>query len=273
MQLIAEAYHLLSFLKPGMSNEELAETFDEWNKGDDLESFLIEITAKIFRKKDTVSDAYLIDVIQDVAAQKGTGKWVTQAALDLGVPVPTITAAVDARLISSLKEERINAHKEMNGVKVETPTVDPAEVRSALFLSKICSYAQGMALIKKANREYQWNLNLSEISRIWRGGCIIRSTLLCTISEAFAKNPELENLILAHAFVKEFRKQFGTWLRLMSKGILAGVPLPAMSASLAYFEGSSWDRLPQNLTQAQRDFFGAHGYERVDREGKFHTEW
>lgn len=273
MQLIAEAYHLLSYLHPGLSNEELAATFEEWNVSDDLKSFLIEITAKIFRKKDEHSEEYLIDVISDAAQQKGTGKWTTQVALDLGVPVPTITAAVDARLLSSLKEERMVACEKMKGVKVKTPSIDIDEVKSAFSLSRICVYAQGFALMKRANDDYGWNMNLSEISRIWQGGCIIRSALLPKISEAFTTHPDLKNLVIAPRFSMKFRKEYPVWLNVMSKGILAGVPLPAMSASLSYFESYSWDRLPQNLTQAQRDLFGAHGYERIDKKGTFHTEW
>lgn len=273
MQLIAEAYHLLTYLHPGLSNEELAETFEEWNQGEDLKSFLIEITAKIFRKKDELSEEYLIDIISDAAEQKGTGKWMTQVALDLNVPVPTITAAVDARLLSSLKEERIEASKNMKGIKVETPTISADEVKSALIVSRICVYAQGFALMKRASDEYGWKTDLSEIGRIWQGGCIIRSALLPKISDAWKKNQELKNLVVAPSFMRKFREEYGTWTQVVSKGILAGVPLPAMSASLMYFESCAWDRLPQNLTQAQRDYFGAHGYERIDREGTFHTDW
>ncbi len=273
MQLIAEAYHLLSYLQPGLTNDELAATFDEWNKGEDLKSFLVEITAKIFRKKDEKTGEHLIDLIQDAAEQKGTGKWTTQAALDLGVAVPSITAAVDARILSSLKGERVKAQGDMEGVKVETPTIEAEEVRSAIFLSKICSYAQGMALIQKANKEHQWNLDLSEICRIWQGGCIIRSVLLRTFSKAFKSDPFLPNLVLASPLMDEFRKKYAVWTSVVSRGVLAGLPLPAMSASLAYFESYSWGRLPQNLTQAQRDFFGAHGYERIDKNGTFHTNW
>lgn len=273
MQLIAEAYHLLTYLKPGLTNEQLADVFSEWNRGDDLQSFLIEITAKIFRKKDEKTSEHLIDLIQDAAEQKGTGKWTTQAALDLGVAVPSITAAVDARILSSLKEERVKAQGDMEEVKVETPTIEAEEVRSAIFLSKICSYAQGMALIRKASEEYRWNLDLAEICRLWQGGCIIRSVLLRAFSNAFKKNPGLTNLMIDPKVMNEFREKYGFWTRVVSKGALAGVPIPAMGASLSYFGSYSWGRLPQNLTQAQRDFFGAHGYERIDKKGTFHTNW
>ncbi|HLC75847.1 MAG TPA: NADP-dependent phosphogluconate dehydrogenase [Candidatus Peribacterales bacterium] len=271
MQLIAEAYHLLSYLHPGLTNAELAETFAEWNTAE--KSYLLEITTKIFRKKDTETNEYLIDVIQDAAKQKGTGKWVIEAALDLGVPVPTIAASVDARVLSSMKEERGEAWEAMHGVPVETPSIERGDVQAALYLSRLCAYAQGMALLKHASDEYQWNLNLAEINRIWQGGCIIRSALLREISNAFATDPQLKNLILSPSLMEKFREKFAVWNGVLSKGILAGLPLPAMSASLSYFTSYSWDRLPQNLTQAQRDFFGAHGYERTDREGTFHTEW
>lgn len=273
MQLIAEAYHLLSYLHPGLTNAELAETFDTWNRGADLQSFLLEITAKIFRTKDTKSNEYLIDVIEDAAKQKGTGKWTIQAALDLQVPIPTIAAAVDARVLSSFKAERMEAWEAMHGTPVETPVIEREDVRAALSLSRMCSYAQGMALLQRASDEYHWDLKLSEISRIWEGGCIIRSALLTEISSAFAKNPKLKNLVLAPACMLQFREKFGAWTRVVSKGVLAGLPLPAMSSALAYFSTYSWDRLPQNLTQAQRDFFGAHGYNRTDIPGEFHTEW
>jgi len=273
MQLIAEAYHLLSYLHPGLTNPELAATFDEWNSGSDLQSFLLEITAKIFQKKDTETSEYLIDVIQDAAQQKGTGKWTMQVALELGVPVPTMSAAVDARLLSSFKTEREAACEAMQGVAVETPSIEPEEVRSALHLSRICAYAQGMALLRKAGEEHGWNLNLLETSRIWQGGCIIRSSLLRTIAEAYTHDAQLSNLLFASPFIQLFREKLSVWTHVLSKGILAGLPLPAMSASLAYFESMSWDRLPQNLTQAQRDYFGAHGYERTDTQGVFHTDW
>lgn len=301
MQLIAEAYHLLSYLHPGLSNEELAETFEEWNTGDDLKSYLVEITVKIFRKKDDLFSSsetgaklldsphrgsleenknrpnreahYLLDCISDVAKQKGTGKWVTQTALDLGVPIPTITAAVDARFMAALKEDRVKASKMTKSMKVETPKITPEDVRHALFLSKIVAYAQGLMLIHRAGKEYGWKLNLSGICRIWQGGCIIRSSLLGIFSKAYKKNPDLESLLLDTDLFGKFQEHHGVWRDVLKKGIGAGVPLPAMGASMAYFDSYFHERLPQNLTQAQRDFFGAHGYERVDKEGTFHTKW
>ena len=273
MQLIAEAYHLLSSLHPGLSNAELAATFEEWNQGEDLQSFLVEITAKIFRKKDSDSKNDLLDVISDAAKQKGTGKWVSQTALDLGIPIPTITAAVDARFMAAFKDERVKASKMTKGMKVETPKITPDDVRRALFLSKIAAYAQGLMLIQRAGKEYGWNLSLSELCRIWQGGCIIRSSLLGTFSESFRKNPDLPNLLLDEELFSKFREHHAAWRDVLKKGIGAGIPLPAMSASLSYFDSYFHERLPQNLTQAQRDFFGAHGYERLDKKGTFHTKW
>ncbi|MDP3976267.1 MAG: NADP-dependent phosphogluconate dehydrogenase [bacterium] len=272
MQLIAEAYHLLTYVT-GLNNEQLAETFHQWNAADDLRSFLIEITAKIVEKKDELTGGYLLDVVKDSAQQKGTGGWTVEAAMDYTTPVPSIAAAVDARLLSSQKNQRVSAAKKMDGVKVEMPVITAQEVRAALLLSKICVYAQGMALIQQASEVNGWNLNLSEICRIWQGGCIIRSALLKSFSEVFLKNPNIANLMVAEELHLHFRKNRSVWAAVVSKGIQAGVPLPALSASLAYFDSYFTERLPQNLTQAQRDFFGAHTYERLDREGAFHSNW
>lgn len=272
MQLIAEAYYILSY-GCGLTNEELAATFAEWNEGDDLKSFLIEITAKIFEKKDDETGKHLVDLIVDKAGQKGTGKWTTQVALDLGVAIPTITAAVDARILSSLKDERMKAGDMMEGFTVTSPHLHPDQIRNALFLSKIVSYAQGFTLLKKASDEYGWNLPMAEICRIWKGGCIIRSTLLATFEQAFAKNPELPNLLTdptIHAF---FREKLRSLREVVAVSVAAGMPVPAMSASLAYFDSYFHDRLPQNLIQAQRDLFGAHTFERTDKEGVFHADW
>jgi 6-phosphogluconate dehydrogenase len=272
MQLIAEAYYLLSY-GCGLTNEELADTFEEWNKGEDLKSFLIEITARIFRKKDEETGKDLVDLIVDKAGQKGTGKWTTQTALDLGVAIPTITAAVDARILSSLKDERMKASDMMEGFMVTSPHLHPESIRDALFLSKICSYAQGFTLLKKASEEYKWDLPLAEICRLWTGGCIIRSTLLATFQKAFEKNESLPNLLTdptIHGWFKEKLKQLR---ETVATGAAAGMPLPAMSASLAYFDSYFHDRLPQNLIQAQRDYFGAHTFERTDKPGTFHAEW
>ncbi len=272
MQLIAEAYHLLTYVS-GLENADLATLFAEWNEGDDLKSFLIEITAQIFKKKE--GDAYLVDLILDSAGSKGTGKWTSETALSLGVMIPTITAAVDARAMSAHKKERSAAFKilEPYDLKVDTPDLDSADVRSALFLSKICSYAQGMALIAAASREYGWNLPFAEICRIWKGGCIIRSTLLGTFEKAFTKDPSLKNLLLDPTIIEEFKAKHQVWRSVIAKGIAAGVPLPAMTASVSYFDGYFTENLPQNLIQAQRDLFGAHTFQRIDKEGTFHEDW
>jgi len=272
MQLIAEAYHLLTYVS-GLENDALAKLFAEWNEGDDLKSFLIEITAQIFRKKE--GDAYLVDLILDSAGSKGTGKWTSQCALDLGVMIPTITAAVDARAMSAHKQERVAAFKALEPYKlaVDTPDLSSDDVRSALFLSKICSYAQGMALIAAASKEYGWNLPFAEICRIWKGGCIIRSTLLRTFEAAFKKDPSLKNLLLDPAIIEQFKAKHQTWRSVIAKGIAAGVPLPAMTASVSYFDGYFTENLPQNLLQAQRDLFGAHTFQRIDKEGTFHADW
>ncbi|HVW66110.1 MAG TPA: NADP-dependent phosphogluconate dehydrogenase [Candidatus Peribacteraceae bacterium] len=274
MQLIAETYHLLGYVA-GLDDDAQADVFAEWNNGDDLHSFLIEITAKVLRKKDPDTGKQLVDVILDSAGSKGTGKWTSQSALDLGVMIPTITAAVDARYMSAHKEERIAAAKALESYdfKVKTPGMEADDVRHALFLSKICSYAQGMALIAAASEEYGWKLQYDHICRIWKGGCIIRSTLLKNFEQAFAKNPGLKNLLLDDELLQMFRQYHQTWRKVIADGIEAGVPLPAMCASLAYFDGYFTERLPQNLTQAQRDFFGAHTYQRIDKDGTFHTEW
>ncbi len=272
MQLIAESYHLLTYVS-GLENDALAKLFAEWNEGDDLKSFLIEITAQIFKKKE--GDAYLVDLILDSAGSKGTGKWTSQCALDLGVMIPTITAAVDARAMSAHKKERVAAFKTLEpyDMKVETPELDPADVRSALYLSKICSYAQGMALIAAASKEYGWNLPFAEICRLWKGGCIIRSTLLGTFEKAFKKDPSLKNLLLDPTVLSQFNEKHAAWRSVMAKGIAAGVPLPAMTASVSYFDGYFTETLPQNLIQAQRDLFGAHTFQRTDKEGTFHADW
>lgn len=272
MQLIAEAYHLLSRIC-GLNNEQLAALFSEWNEKKDLQSFLIEITATIFKKKDTETGKNLIDLILDKAAQKGTGKWTTQTALDLGVMIPTITAAVDARIMSAHKDERIKASALTKDMKVALPKLKPPMIADALFLSKICSYAQGLAMIAKASSDYQWTIPLDEVCRIWKGGCIIRSTLLGAFEKAFRKEPDLKNLMTSEGIFKKFFSKQRKWRKVVSSGILAGVPLPAMSASLSYFDGYFHEKLPQNLTQAQRDLFGAHTFERTDKSGSFHEDW
>jgi 6-phosphogluconate dehydrogenase len=274
MQLIAEIYHVLRYIC-GLENAQQADLFDVWNEGDDLHSFLMEITAQIFRKKDDLTANDLLDMIVDKAGSKGTGKWTSQNALDLGVMIPTITAAVDARAMSAHKEERVAAAKKIESyeLKVKTPALEKESVRHALYLSKICSYAQGMALLRAASKEHGWDLPMQEICRIWKGGCIIRSTLLGTFERAYSVTPDLPNLLLDPTILADFQKNHQEWRSVIASGIEAGVPLPALSASVAYFDGYFTERLPQNLTQAQRDFFGAHTYQRTDREGTFHTDW
>ncbi len=272
MQLIAETYHLMkSVLK--LSNTEIAETFQSWNRSRELKSFLIEITAQIFLKKDDMTQSDLIDVIKDEAKQKGTGKWTTQTALDLGVAASTMTAAVDARLMSSLKKLRMQAEKDIGVLDLKTVRLTAKALKDALFLSKICSYAQGFALIAEASRVNDWKIDLAETCRIWKGGCIIRSTLLKTFEEAFRKDPSIPNLLLSPEIISLFQARHTKWRKVVSAGALAGIPVPAMSASLAYFDSLRTGNLPQNLTQAQRDFFGAHTFERTDQSGTFHAQW
>ncbi len=272
MQLIAETYHLMkSVLK--LSNVEIAETFEGWNKSRELKSFLIEITAAIFRKKEDQGTGSLIDAIKDEAKQKGTGKWTTQSALDLGIAVPTMTAAVDARLMSSLKSLRMEAENAVGTLECKQPKLALGALKNALLLSKICSYAQGFALIAEASRIHGWNIDLAETCRIWKGGCIIRSALLKTFEEAFRSQPDLQNLLLSPAIIELFKTRHTKWRKVIASAALSGIPVPAMSASLAYFDSLRTARLPQNLTQAQRDFFGAHTFERLDQTGTFHAEW
>jgi len=275
MQLIAEAYFLLKHVL-GLSAQELHEIFAEWNKGE-LDSYLIEITADIFTKIDEETGKPLVDVILDKAGQKGTGKWTSQSALDLGVPLPIITESVFARFISAMKEERVKASKLLSG-----PAVKPYEgdrghfieaVRRALYMSKICSYAQGFAQMKAASDEYNWNLQYGNIAMIFRGGCIIRAQFLQKIKEAYDRDPQLPNLLLDPYF-KEIVENYQEALReIIAIAVMRGIPVPAFSSALAYYDSYRLETLPANLIQAQRDYFGAHTYERVDKEGIFHTEW
>ena len=277
MQLIAEAYDLLKNAL-GISNEQLHEIFTEWNKTPELESFLIEITADIFTKKDTETGNHLVDMIVDSAGQKGTGRWTVINALELGIAIPTITAAVNARIMSGIKEERVVAAKELTGPtgKYEGDTQAMInKVRDALYCSKICSYAQGMALLAKASQEFNYNLNLGESARIWKGGCIIRAGFLNKIKKAFDENPGLPNLLLAPEFKQTILDRQDAWREIVGLAAKLGLPVPGFSASLDYFDSYHRATLPQNLTQAQRDYFGAHTYERIDKSrGEFfHTEW
>ena len=277
MQLIAEAYDLLKNAL-GLNNQQLHEVFAEWNTTEELDSFLIEITADIFRYKEEGTDEYLIDQILDSAGQKGTGRWTVVSSLEIGVPIPTIYAAVNARVMSSFKDERTKAAQVLgNATKPYDGDVQAFinKIRDALYCSKMCSYAQGMALMQTASQQFNYDINLSETARIWKGGCIIRARFLNKIQQAFQENPTLPNLLLAPEFKQTILDRQEAWRDVLSVANQIGISVPAFSASLDYFDAYRRDRLPQNLTQAQRDYFGAHTYERIDkpRDKFFHTEW
>jgi 6-phosphogluconate dehydrogenase len=277
MQLIAEAYDLLKHVG-GLNNPQLQQIFTEWNNGEDLKSFLIEITARVvnFPDPDDASRP-LVEQILDKAGAKGTGKWTTQTALDLGVAIPTITAAVDARNVSALKEQRVAASKLLAGPspKPQSGNRDDfiRDVRNALYCSKVCSYAQGYAMMAAADQQFKYGLNKVEIARIWKAGCIIRAVFLDEIMKAFTEEPALPNLLIAKRFRDAIAQRQESWRRVIATAIAGGIPTPAFSASLAYYDSYRRERLPANLIQAQRDFFGAHTYERIDKPGIFHTEW
>jgi 6-phosphogluconate dehydrogenase len=274
MQLIGEAYALLNRLA-GLSNDELYDVFDQWNRGE-LDSYLIEITRDIFSVKDDQTGEYLVDLILDEAGSKGTGKWMSQLALDLGVPTTLITEAVYARYLSSLKQARLRASQVLRG---PVPVFDGdrrqfiEEVRQALYASKICSYAQGFFQLQAAAAEHRWPLNFGQIALLWRGGCIIRARFLERIKEAFDADPNLENLLLAPYFRAAIDQAQPAWRRVVARAIDNGIPVPAFTAAISYFDGYRQARLPANLLQAQRDYFGAHTYRRIDRDGIFHTDW
>jgi 6-phosphogluconate dehydrogenase len=275
MQLIGEAYQLLE-CGLGLNSDELHDVFADWNKGE-LDSFLIEITAEIFAKKDDDGQP-LIDKILDTAGQKGTGKWTAISALDLGTPVTLIGEAVFARCLSAMKEERVEASKILNGPKPNGAQDRKAfveDARRALYCSKLISYAQGYMLLREAAKDQGWNLNFGGIALMWRGGCIIRSRFLGKIKEAYDKNPKLTNLLMDDFFSKLLNDYQGSWRRALMQAIQYGVPTPAMSTALSFYDGYRTARLPANLLQAQRDFFGAHTYERIDKpRGEFfHTNW
>ncbi|MGB3694771.1 MAG: decarboxylating NADP(+)-dependent phosphogluconate dehydrogenase [Spirulinaceae cyanobacterium] len=277
MQLIAEAYDLMKNAL-GLSHTELHEVFAEWNTTDELNSFLIEITADIFKYIDPETKGPLVELILDAAGQKGTGRWTVVSSLELGVPIPTIYAAVNARVMSAYKDERVAASKVLTGPMGKFEGDKKAfvnKIRDALYCSKMCSYAQGMALLSKASSEFNYNLNLSETSRIWKGGCIIRASFLDKIKEAFRDNPLLPNLLLAPEFKQSILDRQEAWREVLATANSSGIAVPAFSASLDYFDSYRRGSLPQNLTQAQRDYFGAHTYERIDKpRGEFtHTEW
>ena len=256
----------------------LAEVFTDYNQGP-LESFLIEITAKIFGVKDPESGGWLVDHVLDRAGQKGTGRWTAQIALELGVAIPSIAAAIDARVLSSMKEERVRASKVLRGAAGQTTVEEKKklvkDVHDALLCSKICAYAQGMALIAEGSRHNEWGVDLREMARIWKGGCIIRARFLDTIMKAYERNPKLDNLLLDETIYEQIQSGQSAWRRIVGLAQSHGIPVPAMSASLAYYDSYRAARLPQNLTQAQRDAFGSHTYQRdSDPEGPFvHTDW
>jgi 6-phosphogluconate dehydrogenase len=277
MQLIAEAWDVM---RRGlvMSAAETADVFDEWNRGR-LESFLVELTARVCRVIDPETKQPLVDVVLDKAGQKGTGRWTTQVALDLGVAVPTIAAALDARGLSSLKDERVKASQRIGGPPTTAgfagtdrrQVID--DLDAALYAARICAYAQGMALISAGATKYDWKIDLAEIGRIWKGGCIIRARLLDPVRQAFAAQPGLTNLLLDPAIGDAVESAQDGWRRTVARTAASGIPMPAHASALAYFDSYRTARLPQSLTQAQRDAFGAHTYERTDRPGAVHSEW
>ena len=276
MQLIAESYDILRRVG-GLTVEETAEVFKSWNTGE-LDSYLIEITADILTKKDPETGKPMVDVIMDTAGNKGTGKWTSQSALDLGVPLPLITESVFARYISTLKEERQIASKELSPIKV--PELSNTEkqalvesVRKGLYFSKIMSYAQGFAQMRVASEEFDWNLNYGEIAKIFRAGCIIRAQFLQKITDAFERDPELKNLLLDKYFLYVTESYQAAVREVVVTAVQAGIPVPTFSSALAYYDSYRSEVLPANLIQAQRDYFGAHTYNRVDKPGVFHFEW
>ena len=275
IQLICESYHVMRSLL-GLSANELHEVFKEWNQGE-LDSYLIEITADIFTKIDEVTGKPLVDVILDRAGQKGTGKWTSQNALDLGVPLTMITESVFSRFLSAMKDERVKASKWLKGPSQNKVVGNKKEIieqiRKTLYFSKIISYAQGFSQYQIASKEYNWNLQLREIAKIFRGGCIIRAAFLQNIMDAYERNPQLENLLLDSYFQSVTADYQEAAREVVSAAIKAGIPVPSLSSALAYYDSYRSAVLPANLLQAQRDYFGAHTYERIDKQGSFHTEW
>jgi 6-phosphogluconate dehydrogenase len=273
MQLTSEMYFLLKSAGK-LTNDELHKTFDSWNKGR-LQSFLVEITSEILSKEDDLGDGRLVDKILDKAKQKGTGKWTSQNAMDLGIPIPSIDIAVSMREISALKSERLEAEN-LYG-RLHPATIDTTSLlkmaEEALYFSFIITYAQGFHQMTEASREYQYELNLATIAKIWRAGCIIRAGLLKDITNAYKENRRLSNLLLAPSFVKKLKETVPAVRTLVSYAATSGIPMPGLSNSLTYFDAYSSARLPLNLIQAQRDYFGSHAYERTDRDGIFQTEW
>jgi len=271
MQLISEAYHIMKNVC-AMDNGEIGKTFEEWNKGE-LDSFLIEISKDILQYKDTDNE-YLVDKILDAASQKGTGKWTGKTGLDLGIPITLIAEAVFARCVSSFKDERVTASKVLAGPSASDSNVTTDQIKNALYASKIISYAQGFMLMRATSQEFGWKLNMGAIALMWRGGCIIRSVFLGNIKKAFDKDPQLQNLLLDEFFTGEVSKCQEGWRKVLVTGTLRGIPMPAFSSALAFYDGYRSASLPANLIQAQRDYFGAHTYELLSQPGKFHhTNW
>ena len=279
MQLIAEVYDVLA-RAGGMSAREIADTFAAWNEGE-LKSYLVEITSRVLERVDSDTGKPLVDLILDEAQQKGTGKWMSQNAFDVGAAIPTVNAAVEARLLSALKSERVAASKVLAGPDGSgAQGFSPARrdelinaTRQALYAAKIISYAQGMALLRLASHEYQYDIDLAEVAKIWRAGCIIRAALLSDVRAAFTRNPALVNLMVDDSFSRALATGQQALRDVVRAAVAAGIPVPALGSSLAYYDSYRTARLPANLTQGQRDFFGAHTYRRIDRDGIFHTDW
>jgi 6-phosphogluconate dehydrogenase len=275
MQLIGEAYHLLKDVL-NVNTDELHEIFSEWNKGE-LDSYLIEITTDIFTKKDPETGKPLVDLILDSAGQKGTGKWTSQSSLDLGVPLSIITESVFSRFLSAMKQERVAASKVLSGPSVTAFDGDRKafieSVRKALYASKIVSYAQGFAQMRAASEEYNWSLDYGSIAMIFRGGCIIRARFLQNIKDAYDRDPGLKNLLLDEYFQGVVGNYQDAWRTVIATAVTRGVPVPAFASALAYYDSYRTERLPANLLQAQRDYFGAHTFQRLDKEGSFHFNW
>jgi 6-phosphogluconate dehydrogenase len=277
MQLLAESYDLLR-RGLGLGAGEIADLWAKWNEGP-AESFLLETSVRVLRKQDPETGRPLVDLVLDKAGSKGTGKWTVKVALDLAVPVPSIAAALDARILSSLKDERVAAARALPAPPVQLSGDERArladQVHDALYAARITTYAQGLALIQAASREYTWDISVAEMARIWRGGCIIRARLLTPLREAYLKQPQLPNLMVADAFARELTQKAPAWRAALTTSVRLGVPAPCLAASLGYFDSYRTAELPQNLTQAQRDAFGAHTYQRTDRPeaGFVHTEW
>lgn len=277
MQMICEAYHLMTEIGK-LQPSEIGKIFNSWNEGE-LDSFLIEITGDILMQNDPRTEKPFVNIVLDAAGQKGTGKWTSTNALDMGVPAPTVAEAVFARCLSAVKDERIAASKILTGPSISEEPENKEDlisaIRDALYCSKICSYAQGFQLMREAQKEYNWTLNFGEIAKIWRGGCIIRAAFLQKITEAYERDPLLANLLLDNYFKDCISKYQKNWRRVISLAVEIGIPVPTFSSALSYYDGYRSERLPQNLLQAQRDYFGAHTYERLDedRGKRFHLDW